>query len=273
MRELSAEKLARMTPENRKKYEAKLRRVKRNRKILAFAVGFIVAAVVIVVLCTVVLFNISTINVKTPGTYYTAQEIISASGIDVGDNMIVTDFDKAAERVTKNLPYIKSVTFKKTLSGAVSVSVTDAEPKFIVTCAGGFAVADDNLKALELVAQVPEDSALIELVAAKAPTAKVGENLSFENNENETFANLLEKANKSGITGITKINVSDATDISIDVQSRLRLKLGDISDLDYKLKSAAEVIKSENELSEDTVAEINLTVKGKVYVDPVSELD
>ncbi|MDD6276256.1 MAG: FtsQ-type POTRA domain-containing protein [Clostridia bacterium] len=272
MKELPAKKVAKMTPKMRSKYEAKLKKVKRNRKILkaVLSVVLIIAALVVII---AVAFKINSISVKDPGSHYSAQEIVTASGIDVGDNMIFTDFTNAGDRITQNLPYIGSVKFKRNLSGSVIITVVEAKPKFITACDGGYAITDDSLKTLEIVENKPENSVPTEIKFKNVPVAEPGKQIEITDDEATLYADLLEKANKNGITGITKIDISNTADISIDVQSRLRLELGDNSDIEYKLKSAAEIIKSENEISEDTVATVDLSVKGKVYVDPVDSLD
>ena len=105
------------------------------------------------------------------------------------------------------------------------------------------------------------------------PKAEPGKIVTVTDNEAALYAELMEKAKENGITDITKIDISDPANISVDVESRLRLEFGDHSDMDYKWKSAAKIIQSENETSEETVAVINLYVKGKVFVDPVDSLD
>lgn len=275
MKKLTLEQLERMNPEAREKYKKDLKRVSRNRKILAGIIGFIIIAVLCATLSMTVLFNISTIKVAKAGSYYTEKDIISASGLDVGDNMLRTDFDSAADRIEQMLPYVLEAQIKKTASGNVTITVKDDTASLIFKAENGFAVADSEGKVLEILSEKPEKSSLIIFTAAKKLNAVPGESIGFEDSTEADIFNSLTAALKNAdlYDKITGIDISKHSNIKVEYQGRMRIKLGDISDIDAKLEAASKTLEMENENNPNTIAEVNAVNPKKVYVNPLDSLD
>lgn len=276
MKHLSDEQIEGLSPESRAKYENDLRKVNRNRKILFGLVGTVVAALVILVLSITVLFNVTSIKVVEAGKRYTADQIIMASGLDVGDNMIRTNFDSVAERIETSLPYILEAKITKKLSGEVKITVKDTSEAFVVEFSkGDLLVTDKNGKALRTVKEYPEDCKLMKIKTTSEPFSTIGSVFKLSNEtENKNYNALKAELTELGLFGkITEIDLRDANSLKVVYENRLRLLIGTTDDLDTKLKSAAETIKIENKNNPTTIAEINLTIPKKVFVNPLTTLD
>ncbi len=274
MKKLDDETIAKLSPEKKKKYFAQLKRAKRNRTILAAVTAFIVIAAACFALSVTVLFNITKINVKQPGKYYSTEEIISASGLDIGDNIIRTDFENSAERIKMNLPYVFDVKIDKSLSGIVTISVTDGKKSKIVNCVGGYAVTDEKDKVLEIVKSIPKNIQLVEITAKSDVTAKLGKKFEFADKDEEKIYNDLTAALKNAkLTGVNAINISNPNSIYVEVNNRFRLKLGTDTELERKFQEAVKIIETENNIDTEGFAEINLSILKKVYVTPVETLE
>lgn len=274
MKRLDEETIANLSPEKKKKYFAQLKRAKRNRGILAAVVALLVIAAACFALSVTVLFNITKINVKNPGKYYKAEEIISASGLDIGNNIIRTDFENSAERIKMNLPYVLDVKIEKSLNGIVTISVTDGKKSKIVNCVGGYAITDEKDKVLEIVKTIPKNIELQTITTKSDVVAKLGKKFEFASKEEKLlYTDLTTALTKSGIKNVTAINISNPNSIYVDVSNRFRLKLGTNTDLERKFQEAVKIIATENNLSEETIAEINLSILKKVYVTPVETLE
>lgn len=275
MKKPTTEQIERMTPEIRERYEQKLKKVKRNRRILAGFAAVLIAAAVCLALCMTVFFNITSIKVAKKGGYYEENEIISASGLDVGENMLRTDFAEAELRIEKMLPYVRDAKIKKTVSGAISITVTDNTSAIIFEASNGFAVADSDGKVLEILAEEPENSDLAWLRTSKKAKAVPGEKIGFaDEKESELYETIVAALKTAGIyEDITGIDISRPANIKVEYQNRMRIKLGDISDIDSKLAAAAKTIEMENENNPNTIAEVNAVIPKKVYVNPLDSLD
>lgn len=274
MKQLTPEQLERLKPESRERYEQRLRTVKRNRKIATIGGLCVIIILAVVIISTTVLFNITAIKVAKPGANYTANEIISASGLNAGDNMIRTDFKKSAERIETNLPYVLEATISKKLSGEVSISIKDTSAAILIELDEGYAIADIRGKVLEIVEKAPKDNTFMLLKTSKTVNAVPGTFFNFaDDNEKMIYEKIIKELENTGIyENITSIDISDHSSVKIEYQNRLRLLIGTTQDLDVKLKGAVKAITAEDNKDPTLIAEINLTIPKKVFVNPVEYL-
>jgi len=267
--------MERMTPEARARYEKRVKTVMRNRKILAGFVAVVVIACVCVLLSITVLFNVSSIKVANKSKKYSEKDIISASGLDIGDNMIRTNFDDAENRIETMLPYILTAEIKKSISGAVTITVKDNTPSMIFEVKNGYAIADADGKVLEILAEKPEETNLMVLTTSQELSANPGQYIGFaDEKEAKLYETICNSLKKVGLyKHITALDLSSPLNIKIVYQNRLRIKIGDTSDIDSKLTAAAKTIEEENASNPNTIAEINATILKKVYVNPLDSLE
>lgn len=274
MKELTERQLEALTPEAKQRYEIKLKKVKRNRKILMGAVAVIAVCAVAAVLSITILFNVSSVKVAKPGSHYDAQQILDAAGVEVGDNMLLTNWSSVKQKVERKLPYVLSLEIDKTVGGNVTFTVKDNKASMIFKVNGGYAIADANGKVLETIKDKPQNLGLLLLKVKKGITATVGEELRFNDDaEKELYDNVCSAIKESGIGSITGIDITDVNNIYIEYQSRFRLYMGDSSQLVYKLKEAKKVIAQEDETDPKQIGEINLSIAKKVYVEPLDTLE
>ncbi len=86
---------------------------KRRRKILAMYTSMVmIIAMIAAVLCLTVFFKIDSITVEGK-TRYSPDEIIDASGIAIGTNLLLCNTEPSKEIIEKEFPYIESVSIKK----------------------------------------------------------------------------------------------------------------------------------------------------------------
>lgn len=274
MKKLTARQVNALSPEARERYEKKLKKVMRNRRILTGIIAAVAVAAVFAVLSVTVLFNVSEINVAKPGTHYKAEQILDAAGVEVGDNMIMTDWNRVKARVEEKLPYVLSLDIEKKLGGTVTFTVKDDKAALIFKTADGYAIADSNGKTLELVKDKPKNSGLTLLTVKNTLNAKPGETISFaDESEKALYDEICTAIKSANITGITGIDIHDRKNIYLEYQSRYRLYLGDNSEIEYKLKEAKKVIAQEDESNPNQIGEINLSIVKKVYVEPLETLE
>lgn len=274
MKKLTARQVNALSPEARERYEKKLKKVMRNRRILTGIIAAVAVAAVFAVLSVTVLFNVSEINVAKPGTHYKAEQILDAAGVEVGDNMIMTDWNRVKARVEEKLPYVLSLDIEKKLGGTVTFTVKDDKAALIFKTADGYAIADSNGKTLELVKEKPKNSGLTLLTVKNTLNAKPGETISFaDESEKALYDEICTAIKNANITGITGIDIHDRKNIYLEYQSRYRLYLGDNSEIEYKLKEAKKVIAQEDESNPNQIGEINLSIVKKVYVEPLETLE
>ncbi|MDD6704028.1 MAG: FtsQ-type POTRA domain-containing protein [Clostridiaceae bacterium] len=274
MKKLTARQIASMTPEARERYEKKLKIVTRNRRILFGTVAVVVVAAVFAVLSLTVLFNVSEVKVAKAGKHYQPEQIIEAADVDVGDNMVATNWDRVKEKVEQKLPYVLSLEIKKTASGKITFSVVDDTATLVFKTSKGYALADANCKVLEIVKEKPKNKGLTLLTVKNRINADPGETISFADDGESILYDTIRTAIKnSGIGNITGIDISDPENIYLEYQSRYRLYLGNSEDIEYKLREAKKIIAEEDENDPNQIGEINLSILKKVYVEKLDTLE
>lgn len=274
MKKLTARQIASMTPEARERYEKKLKIVTRNRRILFGIVAVVVVAAVFAVLSLTVLFNVSEVKVAKAGKHYQPEQIIEAADVDVGDNMVATNWDRVKEKVEKKLPYVLSLEIKKTVSGKITFSVVDDTATLVFKTSKGYALADANCKVLEIVKEKPKNKGLTLLTVKNRINADPGETISFADDGESILYDTIRTAIKnSGIGNITGIDISDPENIYLEYQNRYRLYLGNSEDIEYKLREAKKIIAEEDENDPNQIGEINLSILKKVYVEKLDTLE
>lgn len=274
MKKLTARQIASMTPEARERYEKKLKIVTRNRRILFGTVAVVVVAAVFAVLSLTVLFNVSEVKVAKAGKHYQPEQIIEAADVDVGDNMVATNWDRVKEKVEQKLPYVLSLEIKKTASGKITFSVVDDTATLVFKTSKGYALADANCKVLEIVKEKPKNKGLTLLTVKNRINADPGETISFADDGESILYDTIRTAIKnSGIGNITGIDISDPENIYLEYQNRYRLYLGNSEDIEYKLREAKKIIAEEDENDPNQIGKINLSILKKVYVEKLDTLE
>ncbi len=268
----------RLTPEER---QIRIKQIKRKRKIrkAIVVIGFLLIlfiAVSPVLILTV--FKVKSFTVEGSGIYPN-EEIISASGIVVGKNLLFADLDEAADNIEKMLPYTDKVKLTKKLPDEIIIRYEATEKAFAIGMSNGlYALTDGNLKVLEISGNLPSDVALI--IGAIPYKTEVGEIAAFdvisegekkEEFVDETLALLLEitgAITENETKDINLINISDKSDIYLIYQGRIVLNLGGSSDLPSKLSLGNKVINSENTIDPFQFGAIDLSVVTEAVFNP-----
>ncbi|MCL2512794.1 MAG: FtsQ-type POTRA domain-containing protein [Oscillospiraceae bacterium] len=244
-----------------------IRRKKRKRDaviyltVIFFAVSFIAA------LSLTVFFNISAFNVE-PGSYYTAEEIIGASGLAEGSNMFINSLRAAEKKIENTLPYAEKVKIKRQLPDVAVITVTDAKPAFAIPYLGSYILISQSGKVLNggiNEEDLPEAAAA---VIGVTPESNVlcGKIASEENKRFNLLLTLQEEVKNAGLAHLTEYDISDEHDIRLVYEGRMTILVGTASDLDKKLKRCRDAVTRENLDRPYQTATVDLTVEKTVFV-------
>ncbi len=245
-----------------------IRRKKNRRKrliIRSTLVGiFLVAGLIIGLL---LFFNINKISV-TGDAVYSSEEVISASQIEKGDNLIFLSKQRVNKLITEKLPYVGAVKIKRRLPAHLEIQVTKTDAVYGIAQNGYYDLLDKNGKVLETnVEYVGPDKTLIN--AGEVKSAVVGEQITLENEKAlPRLKEVYEACEKVGLTDITEINITDLYNIKVVYQGRITLELGktDGDRLSKKLSFGKAAIDKQNEEDVQFRGTINLTVDKKGYL-------
>lgn len=250
------------------------RRRKRSYSLTGIIV-FLIAAGIFLLLSTTVFFNVETIQV-TGSSNYTAQEIIDASGIKAGDNLVRTSTDKCAEKIESSLVYIEKADITRSFPNTMIINVEACVPAANFLCGDSTLLISGGGKILEQISEPkagllnftgtdPEPGLLPgdEFISAdEHKTAAIEKLMEYFDSEESSSDGLREK--------ITLVDVSDRSDLSYTYDGRITVKLGSINDIEYKIKFSHEIISTKIGEKTEGVLTILSDSKGASFLDKES---
>ena len=238
-------------PKNRKK-------AKKPRRVYNTNFGFkfliMLAVVAVIVLSMIIFFKVKHIEVVLPAgqdgkpAYYTREEIIAASGINMDENLLSLSKATAAARIHAALPYVNDIQIKKQLPGTVIISFTEFDVTYSIQDeAGGWWLMSRDGRILEaaeekeakthlyvtgMPIQVPKPGDYIQ------PVADEGADLSEIAAKKRVVEDIIPALEGTAfVKQIDRVDVSTSYDLTLWwTEDRYEIRLGTSENLTYKLQ-------------------------------------
>ena len=251
----------------------------RRRKAIIGVLCVLAVLVVGIVLSINLLFKVTDFRVEnadrtTPAntSIYTEQQLIDATGIQVGDNLYGFSTKEKSDQLLAQMPYLDVAVVTRQAPVTVKKRVKPAEERFKMEYSGSWLVLSEQLKVLrvepaepdnlvQLDALLPEGAAttpgsFLTLDAPSEPTAlatampsgtatpeNADETDMPQETPNEVLNELLGKLDQYGLLdGTTVLTMQKMTELSFLYQGRVSVQLGTANNLDYKIRFAAYII-------------------------------
>jgi cell division protein FtsQ len=249
--------------------ERALRRRKHRKHVLIafYLILFFVVLSAAAILSVTVLFKITDISVSGK-TRYSQEQIIQASGIKIGDNLVLTKTKEDAQKIRAALPYIGSAKITRRFPTGISIEVEEAKIMGAAAYGSGYIIVGSDETVLETVSSPPDGYMTINGLNIKK--AQAGARIQFADSMQENaFSSTLEAIQKSGISNITSSDFSQVSRILLNYDGRITINLGTATDLTYKLKFAKELLKTQIQSTE--TGTLNMSTAGdtdRAYFDP-----
>lgn len=133
----------------RQRRHNRTRRTRGRFRALHQLLAVILAAIALFAGC-IVFFRVQT--VETSGNRrYTAEEIISVSGVEIGDYLALLDKNYIVRKIRAELPYVESVSIKRDLPDSVLITVEESTAAAAVETDGSWWLINSSGKLLEEV--------------------------------------------------------------------------------------------------------------------------
>ena len=213
------------------------KQAKNRRPSSGVAVRLIImlAVVAAIVFGVAIFFKVTTIEVQG-NTLYSAEDVIAASGIEPGDNLLLVNKATTAGNILAALPYVEEVRgIVRSLPDTVVIQIQESEASFAVqTDVNTTWLVNSRGKALEKVeGELPEGQPQILGVSVMSGLDGTG---------------ILEH--------VASINVEKDYDIIVQYDDRYTIRLGGTDDLAYKIQYLTSILA---ELSDFQAGTIDLT--------------
>ena len=212
------------------------------------------AVVAAIVFGVAIFFKVTTIEVQG-NTLYSAEDVIAASGIEPGDNLLLVNKATTAGNILAALPYVEEV---RSLPDTVVIQIQESEASFAVqTDVNTTWLVNSRGKALEKVeGELPEGQPQILGVSVKAPAAGMTVT-AVEQSRLDAALAVLSGLDGTGILEhVASINVEKDYDIIVQYDDRYTIRLGGTDDLAYKIQYLTSILA---ELSDFQAGTIDLT--------------
>ncbi len=253
-----------LTRSEKRALETKKRKKKNSlRKFIIWITLILSFTAIGTVLSLTVFFSISTISVSG-SKIYKDDEILSHCTIDTGENLFLADTQKAAQSLTKNLPYIYNAKIERKLPATIKITVTDAKVAYSIKNKDKtYILLDDNFKVLEHSAKKSKG---IKILKADAKTVNPGSQVEFKNETTGECLNKLSAAikeeNFKEITSIYSLNINDNY---VVYDNRIKFKLGNCNHLSDKIYQALAACEKLNASSPNVKGTMTVNNDKQIY--------
>ena len=226
----------------------------RKRRLTAFFVFFIIMLLCIgAVLSFTVFFPIE--KIAADGSkIYTDSQIISISGVEIGDNLFAVNKATVEKNLKKNLPYVDSITLKRELPGSLKIQVKDAEEFACYEVDNKFYTISKSGWVLKEETKSPKKLLLITLDGVKC---EVGSKIDFgATSRKELIERICNSLSNEKIVA-NAVNMSDNITITLKVENRFDVVLGTSNNIEEKINHLRGMLK---EISDKKSGKIDLSM-------------
>ena len=247
--------------------ERQRRKVKQSvRRKISAIIAFLIMTFIAAFLAVTIFFKIDSIEI-TATEHYTEDELISASGIEIGDNLFTFRTSKVEKELLEKYPYLASVSVTRSLPSTLVIKAVDSVPAAAVNLAsGGYCLIDENGKLLEQASTVPEG---IPTVTGVTVSDMAEGKYLTDNSKSEILVDITKVLKeKNIISNVNFINVSCITDVRMGYLGRLDVRLGQADKLKEKIQMLIHI--AENELSPSDINTVYLEDATTVYCPPTT---
>ncbi len=257
------------------------RAVIKKRFVKARRVGAASAIAVVSLVCALLIvyklfYVISDIRVEG-GVTYTPEQIITESGVKIGDNLYSFSSRVTEENVTFHCPYVRTLNVDRSAPDSVLFTVTEDTAAFYADLYGELLVLSPSLRVLGTASvESARQTGLIRLYLPAVDKAIAGRSLAFRNDRVEkSIHEIVTLVLASTLSDrITAVDLREAHSLRMICDGKYVLDFGDMPDVEMQLKIAGAVM-NDTLFTTDVKAQIDLSTTGatSVVLDDQIDLD
>jgi len=207
--------------------------------------GFVFSSVSFVVICAALVFGMTVFfrvsNIEVTGAnHYTQEEIVEASDIKNGDNLMFVNRAAIAQKISSKLLYIGEVSIKRKLPNTVVIEVAESGSVAVVESESGLWLIDKNCRLLEECATTDMES-YVEIKGLAAVKPQKGNVITVPDADRpkaEFLSGVLTAlADRNMILDVKSLDLSNLSNAEFNyMDGRFTVKLGGNENLDYKFE-------------------------------------
>lgn len=237
------------------RHASRRRRRSRGRFSLLFKVLAAAAILAALTLGVTVFFQLEKVEVEG-NVRYSAEEIIAASGLEIGDNLFRINKNSIASDIREKLPYVEGVTPVRQLPNTMVIVVQewDAAARVVSSPSSAGELEEGEEPSSEtwlisvngkLLEKAPEDSQAILVSGLTLLSPRAGTQMAVplaQETKLESLKQLLAAMEElEMLDSFSTIDLSAAAQITLTFNGRFTVKLPMTADFNYKLRALREV--------------------------------
>ncbi|MCL2366587.1 MAG: FtsQ-type POTRA domain-containing protein [Oscillospiraceae bacterium] len=197
-------------------------------------------------------------------TRYAPDDIILASGISKGDNLLFLDTDAIEQRIILAMPFIDSVTISRVMPDGILIEVEDSAPVAMLEMPDRVLILDVAARVLEIsdvrVSGLVEIRGIAPIETDEGRPLRVATGDGRQAQYLREILSLFEREDMFG--DVSYLDMSNMSQISFGYTDRFRVLLGGPTSLSQKitmLRNPATIARIDMEAGEGVPGEINMT--------------
>ena len=227
---------------------------------------------VAVVAALTMFFKVSTVEV-TGSSRYRDGEVAAASGVELGDNLVLLDKYRIAQRIYTELPYVTEARINRKFPSTLVLEVTETTAVASIQGAGGYWLLSAGEKLLEAVDETGAQDYL-RITGLEAVNPAVSARLELPEDSPitlERLGQLLSAMERLEMLGRADgLDLSDRSDLVLGYDGRFQVIISYDADFDYKLLCLLEAVKC-LEPNERGTIRLNMKEANKAHFIPASQ--
>ena len=243
-------------------------RRKKNRSVLSASLSFIAICAALVFGLSV-FFKVSAIEVEG-NDLYTAQEVIDASGIEEGDNLVFVNCIAADSRIYSKLSYIENVSVTRKLPNKVIIKIVESKGEAAIAYGGEMWILGTDCKLLQK-ADASQTADMITVTGINPTAPTLGETLVGDASDTGKVTYLAEMLTAMSrfdmCDDITKIDMSNVASPEFDYLGRFTVKMGSYENVEYKIELLLSAVNMLEDGDTGTI-DLSLSADNKAHFSP-----
>lgn len=241
-------KKARDQKDKRPDKKNRRRRPSLRRYFIHIVLLLFISVTALAALSLTVWFGLEEIEVEISPGRYKAQQIIEASQLEPGENLIRMNTKAAGQRIEDAFPYVLSAKLRRVLPNKAVIEVKLAQPAEAVMAGGEYILIDERHRVLEtglpLLPQGFRRAAGFEEAKGLSPGDFLPDSLA---ERFKTLRQLSLDIECCGFEGIDIIDLSDILNLRLLYKGKIIIELGSRLDLDYKVRLAQAALRAQGD--------------------------
>lgn len=229
------------------------------QKIINMCIAITIMIATFATLSCTILFKIKNINIIgiSDERVSEIQEILNK---DKGKNLLLYNTSKCKDCLVKSIPYVDNISIIKNFPYNLLVNITNAEKIGVIKNDDKFIIISQSGNEVYEIDNNDED---LPIISGLSKNGISPESDNINNIKRNNFLELLRALKEHNINNITGYDISLITDISFEYDKRIKVNIGTIDDIDYKLATAKNILEEKIDISNHGTLDVSSSSEDK----------